>query len=198
MRKKIILLSVVMLFFGSFQLFSASIDEIKAKLGRVNNIKSDSGVKKYSKGKRLKIVSAKFKMMNNVVWKGNITKNKFTNKVYAVQVNFKIKRLSRKEKVYTPEIMKVYLYDKHKKLIGTIGRYLIREGSGYTENKRVFAVNRSYSVFFITDFVAYKNTKTYIVVIGTPKEEIVAKLGGRGKIEDFEFGEKELLMKSAD
>ncbi|MBN1521654.1 MAG: hypothetical protein JW928_03900 [Candidatus Aureabacteria bacterium] len=193
MRAKVQIICVFLLFFAVHAGFPGSLEDIRNKL----NVKShDDGadpVSGISEGTRLKIVLAKIKELTGFVWEGSLTDHKYTNRVYACDVVLKIKKKEKGEKTYCPEILKVYLYDKHNNLMTVLQRYMVHTGVKHIEYYRDFQVNRTYHLYFLTDFETYKNAKSLVVVIGTPGEEIVAKAEGREKMEKLSFEEKSYL-----
>ncbi len=168
---------------------AGSLEDLRKKLGAGQDNGTEPKSKVHS-GKRFSIISLNVQKMSGFRYKGHqLTQNK---DVYGAKVVLKIKKKQKGEKGYTPELMKVYAYDKNNNLLVVLERYFYRS-SKYIENFKDFRVNRTYHLFFDLNYEIRKKAKSYIVVIGTNNEEFVARFRGRGKIEDFDFVEKSHL-----
>jgi len=168
-------------------IFAGSIEDIRNKLNK--NQSNEAPVAKCSSGKRFRITQVRVTPMQRWQWGGS---KKHTTRAYAAGVVMKVKKKQKGEKFYCPEILKVYAFDKKGNLFKLLERYMVHTTT-YVENFRDFQVNKTYHLLFWTDFEVYKAAKTYIAVIGSPGEEVVAKHVGKGKIEDFDFPEKTYL-----
>ena len=166
---------------------AGSLEDLRKKLGAGQDNGTEPKSKVHS-GKRFSIVSFNVQIMNRFRYKGNqAAQNK---NVWGARVVLKIKKKQQGEKGYAPKIMTVYAYDKDKNLLIILNRYYYRTTNKYVENFKGFRVNHTYHLFFDLNYQIRKKAKSYIVVIGTNNEEFVARLKGRGKIEDFDFAEK--------
>lgn len=180
--KKLFFFTVFLMFFVSIA-YCGSIEDIKNKLNK-NTAKKEG--KNFSAGKRFKIMKAKIYQKTRYYYKQD------GSTVHAVTVTFRIKKMMQGETFISPEVFKTYIYDRKKKLVTVLTRYLMAKEFGGSRESGQFRVNKSYNVFFDMDYETRKKAKYFVVVLGIPGEEVVVK-ASRGSVFDYDFDEKSYI-----
>ncbi|MCK5706567.1 MAG: hypothetical protein KAI43_02850 [Candidatus Aureabacteria bacterium] len=146
-----------------------------------------------SKGSRYIIKQASVKRItfSESIYDGASSKVHIS-KMHVVDVLMKISPLHNGEKTASPDIFKVYIFDKKKKHLKTLTLYYLKQGVQFVKGFDQFRLNKTYRVYFKIDDNLRAKIKYVLVIMGTMGEEIVSLLRPNAKIEDFEFDEKEM------
>lgn len=168
---------------------AGSIDDIKNKL----NLKDDNeekGEKGPAAGEMFRIYGVHLTEMKNVHYQGA---QQYTNQVYSVDVKVKFLKAAAGETKVSPDIIKVYLFDKNKQPIGNLARYLMPVGVKLVSDFKDFKINKTYLLRFDLDYTLRKNVKYCLALLGSTSGEVVAMISPKADIKEFEFSEKSFL-----